>query len=134
MLFSDELLAYLFETYNDVSILVVMDAVLRLKDSEKLGSLFISLNPCCNGCCSQTSVEYTLYPIFLVSILVVMDAVLRLSINRGLNPLNISLNPCCNGCCSQTPAPLLTGIAGCVSILVVMDAVLRRAFFIPHKV
>ena len=77
MLFSDELLAYLFETYNDVSILVVMDAVLRLKDSEQLGSLFISLNPCCNGCCSQTPAPLLTGIAGCVSILVVMDAVLR---------------------------------------------------------
>ena len=67
------------------------------------GCTTISLNPCCNGCCSQTGI----LPVVnvrhdIVSILVVMDAVLRL--NRD---------------------PTDEERRYIVSILVVMDAVLR---------
>ena len=88
--------------YLHVSILVVMDAVLRQAHLQRTVEHLGGLNPCCNGCCSQTLCScFVRASVRAVSILVVMDAVLRLVVI------------------------LCFKVTYVVSILVVMDAVLR---------
>ena len=89
---------------NLVSILVVMDVALAVRLLRLQNQVKLSLNPCCNGCCSRRSVEYT-------------------------NAKKVfCLNPCCNGCCSRRlAAPVVPAAPIAVSILVVMDVALAEA-------
>ena len=61
-----------------VLILVVMDVALGLLKMISLEKTLLSLNPCCNGCRTWTSLD------------TILDIV------------RVSLNPCCNGCRTWT--------------------------------
>ena len=62
-----------------VSILVLVDAALRLHINVIRETVFIGFNPCFSGCRPATIIHtISHYPIHLVSILVLVDAALRL--------------------------------------------------------
>ena len=86
-----------------VSILVLMDAALRLNFSTVKQTYSNCFNPCFDGCRPATpTVHIILCAVIQVSILVLMDAALRRCVG----------------------IVVLTEL--CVSILVLMDAALRR--------
>ncbi len=87
----------------------------------------ISLNPCCNGRWSQTTI---LEPKKSVSvlILVVMEDGLRPHIAEIRQKILTCLNPCCNGRWSQTVKKYIMSALLTVLILVVMEDGLRRSF------
>ena len=88
---------------NIVSILVLMDGVLRESEVPKLLPYMFGFNPCSNGWCTSRPPELSLpEQTYMVSILVLMDGVLR----------DLLQNIC------QRSAD--------VSILVLMDGVLRE--------
>ena len=113
------------EDFEEVSILVLMDGVLR----EKRGNTFLRniprFNPCSNGWCTSSVITLPSYCALLVSILVLMDGVLRVAIsitiaktiivsilvlmdgvlraseNTASNSSSGCFNPCSNGWCTS---------------------------------
>ena len=73
------------ESVRKVSILVLMDGVLRAIEKEPDYKLFLSFNPCSNGwCTSRQARSFALWASAEVSILVLMDGVLRVFERFGL--------------------------------------------------
>ena len=141
--------------HQAVLILVVMEDALAQTDEIKTDETVGSLNPCCNGRCTRTHVEYTYYTGAKVLILVVMEDALALNYNTSIKTsLNIvlilvvmedalaqifpnlfsvtfiGLNPCCNGRCTRTITFCAKQVLNLVLILVVMeDALALRETF-----
>ena len=137
-----------------VSILVLMDGVLRVASRSRLTCHRAGFNPCSNGWCTSRKKPDTQYIQSIeVSILVLMDGVLRgqyiltmAGPSNRFNPCSNGwctsrarclwlrwawrcFNPCSNGwCTSSCMAFFCFNILDLVSILVLMDGVLRADF------
>ena len=81
-----------------VSILVLVDAALRLALRGMLTFNGDCFNPCFSGCRPATNHLYLIPNLDLVSILVLVDAALRRFLPPIFGGTKTSFNPCFSGC------------------------------------
>jgi len=88
---------------TSVSILVLMDGVLRGSTPTLNEAYEYSFNPCSNGWCTSSFFHENLHSgWFSVSILVLMDGVLRDAGKPDAGKPPLRFNPCSNGWCTSS--------------------------------